>query len=881
MKKFLKVFLAVVICLIVAAGLTVGGFFLLYSPSITADFSQKTGAVTSGASGYLYGLAEKGVPSANMTESVDISTVSQKVAGGLQHPIGDIDHVYTQLDNTDYNVVYLQDAYSTWYYETKNIEKMRSEGTYDWRAFIEQDYFPRVKDSVEYLMNTSYGDKVVYCLYNECDNGVWFGETVDADWAQYKVVGEFNEKGASNFFEAWKMTYDYVKSINPNAIIGGPGYCDFDVNEMTAFMTYCSENDCVPEIMIYHELGDFSIRFWEQHINDYRAIEKSLGVPELPIIITEYGRMCDNGYPGKMVQYVTRIEDTKVYGDNAYWRLANNLCDVAADDNSPNANWWLYRWYADMEGQTVKTTFNDLFMSNFENAFIKRKEPYVSWGFMGVVSITDSEDEINVVCGGREGSAVVKLRHLDKTALKGKTVKITIEETVYKGISGVVNAPVVQHEYYTKAGSGLNIDINDMDEANAYHITVVAVDEKGDSYRNDTFSKRYEFEEGTLLGNAYTYDSAYATSGLVEGMVGGMENEGDGVELTFSVPEDDTYNLEIIYGNSNDGPFNEETGKQNPSDRVASTSLMTVDGNETEMSFPNTIKSEYTDCIPFCYELTKGEHTISFKHIEGTIVLDSLIISKISNDDKPLAVLKDSDRTTESIKSYLAVAPTDGYYQINVLCNSPEITGYVDGAKFSIKTPLSSSFSTNTVYLKRGLNYIDFESDEPLAELSIYTSEVAGECYTIEAQSCMLTDGAHIAQNDKLNVKYIDGISSNGGKAEAAVNVEKAGTYAITFLYSNNEEGGHHDYNVDLVERYITVAVNGAFVDDVFCRNTYSWDIYKTVTVYAQLNAGANTITLTNSGRTSFNSNVTYCPYISQFSVNQVNADYIFTDAEG
>ena len=111
MKRFFSVFAGVIVCVAVVLGVAAGGFALIYTPSLSVDISSKTGEVTNGASGYLYGLAEVGVPSKNMVESVDISTVSQKVPFGLQHPIGDIDHVYTQLENTTYDVVYLQDIY--------------------------------------------------------------------------------------------------------------------------------------------------------------------------------------------------------------------------------------------------------------------------------------------------------------------------------------------------------------------------------------------------------------------------------------------------------------------------------------------------------------------------------------------------------------------------------------------------------------------------------------------------------------------------------------------------------------------------------------------------------------------------------------------------
>ena len=75
--------------------------FPVYKPVLIADFSESEREISNGASGYLYGIAEDGVPSKNMTESVDISTVVQKAPGGLQHPIGDIEHVENHLENTD------------------------------------------------------------------------------------------------------------------------------------------------------------------------------------------------------------------------------------------------------------------------------------------------------------------------------------------------------------------------------------------------------------------------------------------------------------------------------------------------------------------------------------------------------------------------------------------------------------------------------------------------------------------------------------------------------------------------------------------------------------------------------------------------------------
>lgn len=100
------------------------------------------------------------------------------------------------------------------------------------------------------------------------------------------------------FYELWKNTYELIREMDPDEMIVGPseGYYDHDM--MYAFLSYCVENDCVPDIICWHELssngdgsyvGDFAANY-----ADYRAIEDTLGISDLPISINEY---CDIDTP--------------------------------------------------------------------------------------------------------------------------------------------------------------------------------------------------------------------------------------------------------------------------------------------------------------------------------------------------------------------------------------------------------------------------------------------------------------------------------------------------------------------------------------------------------------------------------------------------------
>ena len=700
---------------------------VFWVPVLTVDASKELAPVSTRATGFLYGLAEEGVPSRAMTNSLDISSVSQKVTDGLQHPTGDISHVAPQLDECDYTVVYLQDSYSTWYYCYDEIMEMRKNGTYDWKKFLAESYFPLIREKVELLKNAPYKDKLVYCIYNECDNAVWFGNYIDG-------AVHYDEIGRKNFYEAWKLTYDYVKSLDEDAVIGGPGFCDYETTKIEGFVKYCAENDCMPEIMIYHELAWWSIYDWQMHVDDYRRIEKLYGIPELPIVVTEYGEMQDCGNPGKMVHYITAIEKSGTWGEMAYWRLANNLNDTAADDNSPNSNWWLYRKYAEMEGNLLEAKESALKDSHLHDG------DWRLW-YKGIASLNEEKDEIRIIAAGSDNKRAVKIKNLDATSLSSR-VNVKVECVYYQGLTGVVSSPIVLMQYNAPVTCGsLNINIPGTDTDAVYFITVSEADEELAAVKNKNIPVRYEFEDGKLLGSAYTYDSAYATTGEVSGMCGGFENEGDGVKIDVFAKTAGTYDFKVIFGNSNDAETRDG--------RDFTTVRFTLDGEEKELYFPNTIKSEYTDCYEMQLGLSFGKHEITFSHGEGTFVLDSAIMS-LHEEKAQISLLPDGEN------AYLAVAPYDGWYSVSV---SENVTGSLDGLECSYT-------DGGKLYLRRGLNEIKL--DKAIDSLAISKGAEASFSKETAASEMTLSGGAEL-KTDKYGNSFVGGISSKGGKAEFTV----------------------------------------------------------------------------------------------------------------
>ena len=278
---------------------------------------------------------------------------------------------------------------------------------------------------------------------------------------------------------------------------------------------------------------------------------------------------------------------------------------------------------------------------------------------------------------------------------------------------------------------------------------------------------------------------------------------------------------------------------------------MKIDGKEEIISFENTIKSEYTTLKTITKYLSKGKHTIEFYHNDGTFVLDSMIVAK-HTENAEISVLDDSKNGT----AYLAVAPSDGYYVADIDKDSAKIT--VDGASGNIA-------NGDIIYLRRGLNEIEFDDS---TTLSIKKADDSAFFEKFEAEDFALSDGAYL-DTDKYGVSYIYGITSNGGKASFNVNAPKDGAYKLTVSYANNSEGGVHSYNVDLIENYMTVTANGES-QDIFCRNTYSKFTYKTMTFNLNLKSGDNEIVITNSGNTIFNNTTALAPQIESITVNSL-----------
>ena len=828
MKKGIKILLGiicVILCLSVVAGIA---FLKIATPTVTVDFSSQSD-MTGRASGFLYGFAEEDIPSKEIAESIGVNGLATKPVGGLQHPIGDVNNVSDTFLSAGGKMlmVYTQDMYDTWYYQLDSLE----------------EYNEKVRKTVTESENSDYADYLVYCIYNEMDNGVWFGNF-------------WEEENRYTFYEAWASTYAVVRSINPNAKIAGPGHAGFNGDFIKEFLSYCKEHDCLPNMVIWHELAErYSLYFMDDHFDEYYNICDELEIERLPVCISEYGLMRTNGIPGESVKWISRLEKQDAYGCVAYWRLANNLSDAVADDVTPNSNYWVYKFYAEMKGKEIKVSEFDLMHSNVEN-YIKGKEPLSNLGFSAVASFDETESKFYILAGGTDSKGKVKIENIDKAYFKnGDKVTIKVTSVDFMGLGGAVYSPDDCMMVTKKvSGSSISFKLPCESTSQAFFIEIIPYDGSED-YINKNTGTRYEAEDAKLSGNAVaTNETAYAYSG--SGLVKGLDKSSS-VEFRVDAKTSGMYNFEFVYGN---GPVD--------GTRINAEVKITVDGEEIgTYKFPSSIKEDYMECISIPVELTDGKHNVVLE-VQNNAVL-SLDLLKVTNiiDKENYGIYFDklSSRNTTDNNTYSVIVDSDGYYNLSFSgSGSTNITinGIVNGED-------SLTGSELPVYLHRGYNNLVFTNNAILTGVKRNASLT--DTYMITPDDVTVYGGATVEADSNtssgMRIGWISSETESG--CTFNVNVSKTGYYNFTFEYANNEEGGYHDYNVDLIERYVTIEVNGEKQPKVFFRNTYSWEHYKTKTAVIYLNEGDNEIRLSNDGSYSFNGNVTYAPNIGSITVNK------------
>ncbi|MGW0801533.1 CBM35 domain-containing protein [Nonomuraea sp. NPDC002799] len=474
------------------------------APALTVDLAAGTGALKYGATGFLYGLGDDGVPTDTMLAALKPQVTAQKAPDGLQHPNGDALRIADQFKRTGGRdiQIYLQDVYKQWPYDNLGIN----------------DYLAKIDTMVRKVVAHPHRASFVYVPFNEPD-AIWYG-------------GDF-----TRFLGDWRLTYQKIRSIDPQARIAGPNISRYNSGQLRSFLTYARDNNVLPQATTWHELGDDFFTGWYDHYNDYRAIEASLGVSPRPIVINEYGRFSgDLGVPGNLVQFVTRFENSKVDACLAYWTTAGSLNDLVTQNNRATGGWWLYKWYGELTGHTVRVT-----------------PPSQNGPLQGLASLDAGRKQARVIFGGNLDvngtyAADLVVRGLGSAAYLGNRVHVTVWGVNSSGLAPSTGPSRVHEGDYPVVDGQFTVPLTGLNGSAAYQM-IVTPDKDLSPVASAT---RYEAEYAALGGTAavtYGAGTGYSGTSFAEGYGGSADAS---TRFVVTAPDNGYYNVALRYSA---GPF--------------------------------------------------------------------------------------------------------------------------------------------------------------------------------------------------------------------------------------------------------------------------------------------------------------------------------------
>ncbi|WP_200962438.1 CBM35 domain-containing protein [Paenibacillus sp. Soil750] len=509
---FKKVTMIAFACLLSLSVLPVGRSYAA-NPQLQVNLSSNTGPLLYGATGYLYGLGNDGIPTDNMLAPLKTQYASQKPPNGLQHPNGDVFDVQNQFFRTGGKQiqVIMQDIYKNWPYDNLGMA----------------DYLAKVTTMVTQMAADPNHSNYVYVPFNE------------PDWIWYN-----NSNKLQTLFNDWKTVYQKIRSIDPTAKIGGINFSYYDSSVYQQFMTFAKNNNCLPDVTTWHELGNDFFTDWYTHYNHYRGVETSLGISPRPISINEYGRSSgDIGVPGNLVQFISKFESSKVYGSLAYWTTAGSLNDLVTQNNKATGAWWLYKWYGEMVGNTVAVT-----------------PPSVTGSLQGLASLDSVKQQVRVIFGGSANSTNVfntdvVVKGLGSASYLGSTVHATVWGVDTSGLNPSSGPYIVQEGDYAVTSGQITVPVNNMKALSAYQMIVTP-----NRDLSTATNSRYEAEYASIGGTAVVHtgtNTGYAGTSYVEGYGGSSTAS---TNFVVTAPTNGFYNVTLRYSA---GPLTGATTNRN------------------------------------------------------------------------------------------------------------------------------------------------------------------------------------------------------------------------------------------------------------------------------------------------------------------------------
>ncbi|SEI98354.1 LamG-like jellyroll fold domain-containing protein [Demequina mangrovi] len=848
-----------------AGGYPVTAEVTVHRGQITIDAGATTGDFMGGASGVLYGLYGDGMPSENLLEGMNVRTVATKAQDGSQHPGSDALEILPTLAETTGGDVYLR--VTDWYRGFP----------YQWPGDTPEEkldsYREVLAEQLDMIAQIPADERAHLVIepFNEPE-GNMFGT------GQWSLDGTSWLSDPTDYFAAWDETYRTIKSAFPDLRVAGPGTSVL-FGQMQGYLAHVVEEGTVPDIITWHELShpqairDSVERFrgWEATAFSGTSYEGTV----LPININEYAFNYHTSVPGQMIQWISAIEDSKVDAMIAFWNINGNLSDSAVQTNRGNGQWWLYRAYAQMSGQTLAVT---------------PPWPGDNYTLQGVATLDEDKKQLRAIIGGADGAAPVDLVNLPES-FTGK-VRVWVKEIAWTGQIGDSAAPTVLAETVMPVVDGkVSFDFGagglpELKESSAYEIVVTPQGSAATGSASPAWSASYEAEDAALSGDGYSVNGPegspvrvdlFYTSGAYN--VGGLRTGSDvALDFTVDVPEDGAYDLSVFANSLNTFGLVAEQGPTNV--------FLTVDGaDEQELFLTLGYKWVVWDHTDTTVDLTAGEHTLtlSARSLDGTgvtqgdAIVDRITLTRAAGDDAVDAYEAELAETSVAPKYRGGVSGSGAVQLKSGETATFWVYGDVDGehslsldtsgvAKGSVTVNGEQVLDLRTgteaaVHLMGGVNKVVVTGPVTVDRLLVGASEGRLDAVDYQAEDATVAGDAHVVDLSLAEggqaVDGIGGEPGNGSTLTFAVTAAEAGPHAVVVRFSNPEQVPATHYNPNPMARRALISVNGGTAESVLFVPTFHENSFWERTLVLDLAAGENTIAFASEEQPNFDG-VTY-----------------------
>ncbi|MBD3239309.1 MAG: hypothetical protein GF331_01890 [Chitinivibrionales bacterium] len=278
----------------------------------------------------------------------------------------------------------------------------------------------------------------------------------------------FWQRTPEEFYDWWRRTHVLLRSLDPDARIVGPSAADFAW--ITGFLTYAKDNDCVPDVLSWHEMK-IAGKYIRSHVLSAANFMKMHGIAVQGFSINEYNGWKPNGedvWPGHAIGYFATMErDSRIlHAAKAYYRDRggdpSNLNGLLThEDKLPRSMWWAYYEYAQLQGTLARVT---------------RKQ-----NIDAVVVIDEAGQRVRGVFGRfggfteePTGGIDVRLRNTGRSGVlpAAGTVRVVVRHIPNSGASALQSPTTVVDRDYTVSSGSLVVTVPDVGPRDAFVMTI-------------------------------------------------------------------------------------------------------------------------------------------------------------------------------------------------------------------------------------------------------------------------------------------------------------------------------------------------------------------------------------------------------------------------